>query len=257
MKISKVCLWLAVFGGLLSGGPAAVRAGTFSNLHFIGFSPDGKYLAFEQYGTGDGSGYPFARIYFVETAKNAVAGQPFEVMINSERSSEEAARRRARQLAAKRMRDFKIERGNTGKLLVAQLATDRTKEKSPDGAPGDPQKVRFNDLIDLTDQEPFFELRLKPERAASAACQGEDFSAYKFELTLAYVRDGIDDPKSVKILQKDARLPASRGCVLAYQIERVYSYKNKLAVFLRLAKPGYEGPDKDYMAVTGEYAPPY
>ena len=52
-----------------------IHAGDYAELNYIGVSKDGKHLAFEEYGTQDGSGYPYSNIYFIDVDKNVYAAK--------------------------------------------------------------------------------------------------------------------------------------------------------------------------------------
>ncbi|MGQ3280698.1 MAG: DUF2259 domain-containing protein, partial [Shinella sp.] len=43
---------------------AGASAGDFSTFQTLGFSPDGKVYAFEEFGVQDGSGFPYSTVYF-------------------------------------------------------------------------------------------------------------------------------------------------------------------------------------------------
>ena len=43
-----------------------------------------------------------------------------------------------------------------------------------------------------------------------------------------------------RVLQRDARLPASRQCALGYDLETAWRYKNSLAVVVRVFSEGYD-----------------
>jgi predicted secreted protein len=252
MKISGICLlWTALC--VMFGLPGAARAATFANLHFIGFSADGKYLAFENYGIGDGSGYPFSSIYLIDTVKNSVVGKPFKVMIEDELGLEATARKRVAALARRKMRELRIVTGNTGELLAARLMTDRAFNDSLLRGDGNEQKVRFNGVKYLYTYDQYYELTLKSVPVKPAACRDEGLDYHKLELILDHYEGGKKTWMPTLTLQKDETLPASRGCPVGYDIETVYAYKGKLAVFLRVWTPGYEGPDVNYMAVTGHF----
>ena len=49
---------------LLLAAPAV--AGDRALADFIGFSEDGRYFAFEEYGVQDGSGFPYSTIYVID-----------------------------------------------------------------------------------------------------------------------------------------------------------------------------------------------
>lgn len=64
MRIATACLLAAC---------AACLANDAATLEFIGFSGDGRYFAWEQYGVQDGSGFPWSEITIQETDGGAVA----------------------------------------------------------------------------------------------------------------------------------------------------------------------------------------
>ena len=47
---------------------ASARAGDVAELEILGFSDDGGVFAFEEYGVQDGSGFPYANRYYIDTA---------------------------------------------------------------------------------------------------------------------------------------------------------------------------------------------
>ena len=67
-------------------------AGDYANLNFIGFSKDGRYLAFEEYGIQDGSGWAYSKFYFVDVAKNAYAAPSISTWIKNDYATERQAR---------------------------------------------------------------------------------------------------------------------------------------------------------------------
>ena len=195
------------------------RAGDAATLEFWGFSPDGKYLAFEQYGVRDGSGFPYAELYVVEVGGNTlVAGA--NVVIQSERAGLRAARQRALAQIQAALRRYRIVRGNQGRFAGAvgkNSALQRlefssyTLELTTSDAPS-PGNC-------LTDRPKLLELRLLTGR-------GE------------------------RVLQRDRRLPASRACAYDYQIHSVFVLGSSLAVFVQVTRDGFEGPDLRWMVVT-------
>ena len=248
---SKICLLLTIVCVLVLA-PAKASAGDYANLKFIGFSRDGKYLAFTQYGTGDASGYPFASVYLVDVEQNKFVSKPFEISIENEKSTEEAAIRKAEALAARKMRALKIERGNTGTLVLAHLMTDWTYEEWRSRGEDDEQIIKFNDYLNPNSPNnyEYYQLTLKPVPVKTGC--SDYYTHYMMELTLDHINQGEKDMEA-QILQKDAALPASRGCPQGYRIESVYSYKGKIAVFINVFTQGWEGPDMRYMIVTGNW----
>lgn len=219
-------------------------AGDYANLNFIGFSKDGKFLAFEEYGTGDGAGFPYSNIYFINTEKNAFAASPVTVFIENETATETQARNKAKFAAAKKLRDLKIVNGNTGTHAVSHLLTDFTSNRA---SSAEVDVVRFAEIVASMYRSGDYELSLKPILTKSKDCEIYGFDTYKFELTL---KD--NENKLSRFLQKDAELPKSRGCALGYAIQDVYIFEDNLVTFLNVFKPGFEGPDMRFMAVSGK-----
>ena len=91
-----------------------------------------------------------------------------------------------------------------------------------------------------------FVLSLKITEGKLKACEkGEP--TFKFELSL---RNDGTEAKNERVLHKDPTLPASRGCANSYSIQNVYLYNNRIAVFLNVYLPGFEGKDMRYLVVT-------
>jgi predicted secreted protein len=220
-------------------------AGDFAALNFIGFSKDGRYLAFEEYGTQDGSGYPYSNIYFVDTVKNTYAAPKVSVMIENESGAESAARMRSAALVAKKLKQFGIIRGNTGKLLVSHLMTDQTYDDGTNVDKGD--LVKFHEEVWSMHREGDYELKLTPVKVKVKGCEPYEQDPFMMELKLT---DNRADTS--KFLQKDTTLPDSRGCALCYRIQDVYLYKGLIAVFMGVFTQGFEGPDMRFMVAAGK-----
>jgi predicted secreted protein len=222
-----------------------VRAGDYATLNFIGFSQDGKYLAFEQYGVQDESGFPYSSYYFIDVAKNAFAVPPVQVRIDNELATQKQARTRAKLRSAATLRRLRIVSGNTGQLTVARMLTDLSLEHPGSGKP---QRVNFAEIVDSMYRSGNYELVLNPVEVKVKTCQHTDQPIYKFDLSL---RD--KDADKTVILQKDGPKPLSDFCLSEFAIQFVYLYKENIAVFLNIYDPGFEGPDMRYLVVTGKY----
>src|SRR5262245_52515062 len=83
---------------ILAAVPAAAsHAGDASELNILGFSADGGIFAFEEYGVQDGSGFPFANRFYIDTEKDDyVAGSPVRITIEDDGATVEAARAAAK-----------------------------------------------------------------------------------------------------------------------------------------------------------------
>lgn len=235
--------------------PANRLAGDFAKLNFIGFSKDGRHLAFEEYGAGDPGGW-YSKTYFIETEKNSLPAAPVLFLDEEGATSQSFVRRQTKVAAAKNMRRFKIAPGNHGRLLVAHLLSDWTYSDSfvLKSRETNREKVKFNDYLNPNspNQYEFYELTLNMTPFESESCGSAPFGAYKIELLLDHLKDNEKDMNTV-VLQKDETVPAARGCPYGYRIESVYLYEGKLAVFLNVYSHGFEGPNMRYMVVTGKW----
>ncbi len=253
--MKKIKLLLVVFAFCVAAfTPACVFAGDYAQLDFIGFSIDGKYLAFEEYGTHDGSGFPYSNFYFVDVEKNAYAASPIKKTIGegpideSKISGEEVIRGKAKKAATANLKKFKIVARNTGNLVVARLLTDIGADKLSPGDEKKDQTLGFTDYVYGNVYENLFELTLKTFEVKIKECDYNYEPVLKFELLLN--GRNFDSPK---ILQSDMSLPTSRNCPLTYSIQNVYLFGNKIAVFMNVYSMGFEGPDMRYLVVTGKY----
>ena len=247
MKIIKNYLFLLAFFAFVIL-PANIFAGDYATLNVIGFSMDGKYLAFEEYGVQDGSGFPYSTIFIIDVAKNSYAVPPVKKQTEKETVTGDAIRLTAKTAAAANMKKFKIVPGNTGKLVVARLITDLNAGNVKPGNEGKNQKIEFTDYRDSSYYEREYELLLKTSEVKTKACEYASEPVLKFDLMLKETK-----AKTEKILQSDKTLPESRGCSLAYSIQSVYVYKNNVAVFLNTYSTGFEGPNMRFLSVTGIY----
>ena len=225
-----------------------VSAGDFATLNFIGFSKDGKYLAFEEHGTHDGSGFPYSDIYFIDVAKNSFAAAPVRVRIENEVATERQARNNARLKATPSLRKFRIVEKNTGTMVVSRLLTDVAVNNFLSSDADKTQTVNFAEIIGSMYRLGDYDLTLRPTEIKNKDCDYSDRPIYKLQLSLQE-----KEQNKTLILQKDDTLPSSRSCPIHYAIQYVYLYENNIAVFLNTYHIGFEGPDMRYMAVTGKY----
>jgi predicted secreted protein len=234
MKKHKAFL---LFMTLLVLLPGKLLAGDYAALNFIGFSKDGKYLAFEEYGTQDGSGFPYSNFYFVDVQKNSFVGKPFTFRIDNETATEAATRKKARLAVAKRLQALKIVQGNTGKHIVSRLITDLAETDT----------FKFAEEIGSFWHKGDYTLTLKKTEIKTTDCEVYELPTHLLNLTL---KDNEGDKTFV--LQKDETLPKSRGCALDYRVQEIFMYEGRIAVFINVFTPGFEGQDMSFMVVTGE-----
>ncbi len=216
------------------------RAGDYASREIIGFSPDGTYFAFEQYGVQDGSGFPYSDIFLIDTRKDEwMKGYPIRTLIEDESVSLSQLRTRtAREVAAVRGNFRLNEPGD-------HLASNPLAELS-----ADPHRVVVNAAHRFTPPvERPVTFELAEFELASESCSQYAAGPFKgFELTLR------PESGDAITMHRDSRIPESRGCPLGYAIADILSHESDgritYAVLLHVQTLGFEGPDSRFMAVT-------
>ena len=232
---------IALAASLLSA--AGASAGDFSTFQSLGFSPDGKIYAFEEFGIQDGSGFPYSNVYFINTEKDAyLAGTPIRVRIDSEEADIAKARADSRYKAKALIDQHKV-LSNTGVLAAFNPMGEgnvdpRRIEYVPhaiEPVPGGSYALTLDEIaLDL------------PDMCRDIAPDG----GKGFRLKLVR-RDG---EATDKVLHEDTRVPESRNCPLSYQISGAVAFHpsgaDPVHVALVLVRSfGFEGADGRWIAV--------
>ena len=253
-------------------------AGDYAQLQFIGFSKDGKFLAFEEFGMSASDMRGYSTIFFVNTAKNSFAAPSISDQLKEDElesydhSFDSPARRRAMLKAGPTLRRLRIVAGNTGRQVISRLLTDVSDESA---SPYGPKSVAFAPdrresmlngryylKLQEVSQNQFCKEAEDPELVKYTWPTGEPMSIaespnrktknderqklYSFDLSLK-----IDDLSKTIVLQKAGPAPAARGCAVDYRIQSVHMYRDKIAVFIGVFTPGFLGDNIRLMAVTG------
>lgn len=217
--------------------PATASAGDYADRTVIGFSPDAAYFAFVEYGVQDGSGFPYANAYVIDTASDMwLPGTPARVRIDDERATVTAALTRAIDGIRPLLDHHAI--ATRPVVLTARPLTELT----------DPHEVGF--LLQMPvppslDDAHILILTESEMAAANCPDMGEPFMGFTLDLLLPDSR--------VKRLSHDVgSIPASRRCPLGYHISEVLTDPERtvLVVLIDVMSVGFEGPDRRFMAVT-------
>ncbi len=230
---------LAALAVVCAVGPA--RAGDFADRAILGFSPSGGVFAFEQYGVQDGSGFPYAEIFVIDTARDAwVSGTPIRVRIDNEQATLAQARRQAAAQAAPILSKLGV--ADAGRLLA---------RNPPSEISADPHKVTVDaSRMVPPRQEPWtFSLAEYPLPAKHCPDIGAGpIKGFRLEARKA---DG-----AAQVWHQDDAVPESRGCPLSYAISDVIVAEPEgappkvFAVLVSVFTVGFEGPDRRFIAVT-------
>jgi predicted secreted protein len=213
-------------------------AGDRALLDVIGFSEDGRFFAFEEYGVQDGSGFPYSNIYVVDVIKDDWFGPPTRVLIEDETAGRFAARTEAMAKAAP---------------LIAETGIDYPADMiavQGDGEGGDGLTLDFSTpgyFPGETSDPLALALEMFPVDSPQPC---EDYLGEKakgFELTLT-------EGDTVTSLHQDAdTIPGSRGCPTTYRIYAVvvpqYFPPEHGVAIISVYPFGFEGPDRRFIAV--------
>jgi len=222
---------------LLLAGPAL--AGDYADREFLGFSEDGRYFAFEEYGVQDGSGFPYSNIYFIDIDSDSwVDGTPIRLRIDTDGAPLHETRAEARDKAQPFLAKMGISRA--GLLAASNPATETS---------ADPHSVSFLPRLIVPPSGDGMTLRITESEMPAGICP--DFGApYKgFTLTLE------DEAGETVTLHADDAIPASRRCPVGYAISDVVTFHPAgetavLVVVLSVFSLGFEGPDRRFIAVS-------
>ncbi len=252
--MSKRIAAILVVAGL-TASPA--QAFDILALKVLGFSPDGRYFAFMQYGPQWDAGKLFAETYVIDASTDRyVQGAPVRVStdMKEDASSDKiepelkAFLGRVGQRTASLIGQHKI--GKPGAVLASVADTrvgdyEHTEAKPPPPAGATEVTAKHSQLGELklkleTKEIPWPKSsRLYAGKEAPSCASEVEGKGAAFRLTLE--RGG-----RTILLQDDKTVPASRNCVSGYGIAEVHAFdrpdgKITLAVILGMKARGFEG----------------
>lgn len=222
----------------LALAPTAGKAGDYAERNALGFSPDGSHFAFEEYGVEDGSGFPYANIFVIDTATDSwVAGTPIRVRLDDEGASLGAARAEALAQA----RPLLVDRQITVVPFVA--ASNPLTETS-----ANPAAVSFQPRR-RGRPNTSYHLALAEYELPEPDCPDIGFGPFKgFRLTMTA------PDTSQRVLVEDRSIPRSRHCPIGYSISEVLTFTGNgppvAVVMINVFSIGFEGPDRRFIAVA-------
>lgn len=239
------------FAGFLAGlamlfAASGASAGDTASLEVLGYSPDGKVFAFEEYGISDGAGFPYSNIYFIDIEEDKfLPGTPIRVHVEEEGplgKVRETARAKAAALATK------YQLADNPGVIVAYNA--------PSEIDSDPHKVRFQSYVSAPPHGYTNTLVLsEKDFPISADCAGFADSYKGFTLRLTEYQGQAMD----KIVHDDTSVPKSRLCPNDYRIGAVISSEIReapLVAMILVGSYGFEGNDRRWIAVpVNPYGP--
>ena len=226
---------------------SSARAGDAAERDILGFSPDGRYFAFEQYGVQDGSGFPYSEIFLIDLSDDSwVEGTPVRVRLENESRSLEAARRQA--LAAAQPFLAKARVTNNARIFASNVLYETIQN---------PRLMSFRTFYaSFGHLEPGeaddAEITLRLEEIVLPApkdCPAGDTPLAGFVLKAKHGSGSFEE------VYRDREIPASRRCPLKYSLSDAVSLLaadgriQRLVVMINIFSYGFEGPDRRFVAV--------
>lgn len=223
--------------------PAPASAGDAAQLKILGFSKDGGIFAFEEYGIQDGSGFPYANRFYIDTSNDSfLKGTPIRVRIDDENASLDTVRKQAREQGQPIVGDSELaaNRGFTaGFNAVTELSAD-------------PHRIMVNPRAVFPPIDPALEFRLEDiPMSGGPVCDALGQTA-GFRLLRINAQPG----GKTELVHEDESIPQSRGCPHGYSFGGVQTFSHTnfqvYAVLIAMRGQGFEGPDHRWIAVTGK-----
>lgn len=231
---------------LMSAGTRALAADA-AERQILGFSPDSRYFAFEQYGTEDGSGFPYSDIFIMNTQTDSwIDGSPVRVRLADESATVASARDQSRNLASKLLGEFRI--GEPGILFASQSTYQKVSDprqisfRTSYLSGGHTESISFDDQNVLTVTVQEFVL------PSPSTCPVGDTPFAGFALK---IRMGHEEEQEI---YRDKQIPASRGCPVHYSLSDVLGHSDstgayRFIVLLSVYAFGFEGLDRRFLAI--------
>jgi len=236
MRAVLLALFVALFA-------LPARAGDTASVEIIGFSPDGRVFAFEEYGIQDGSGFPYSHRFYIDTSNDKfLANTPIRVTIEDEGATLDDARKRAKLRGEKIVADAVLAR-NRGVTAGFNAVTELS---------ADPFRMAVNPRPVHPPVDDPVEFRLEEiAMAPIERCEGlGDIVGIRL------IRVAAAPGERTELRHEDQKIPLSRGCPVGYRIGGLQTFfpdngQPVYALLIAIRRFGFEGPDYRWIAATG------
>lgn len=228
---------------LASSAGRRAYAGDGGNWRILGFSEDGQYVSWERSGIEDGSESARSDIYILDVERNRSAVPAISVIL---------ARDPHTRTAAPSEEDARKINLTKAKALLKKLGIDsrfkaerrelRNRRRVPPDDPGHEHMARTTAQLAWRDTEWTLVLQEVADKRRGDEGMGP---LRMFDLRLS--GGGTE-----MVLQKDMRLPRSRGAVYAYDLGSVWTYRSSLIVVISYLAPGFEAQNWNVLLVTAK-----
>jgi predicted secreted protein len=214
-------------------------------INMLGYSAEGNYFGFEQFGIHDGSGFAFSEVFIVDLAHDKwTAGTPFEVQAADEEEPLAEVRAEAMAKARDKLDEYKIGVPVQILALIGEGEASRTGKRMSWSTP-----ACCGPGYTQTDA---FDLLIENRGISSTEEYCKDMSPVGFNLT-------YQDQFGHRELHMDGDvLPPSRGCTLDYRIYAVVEpfedyyaegFDGGRVAIIATYPFGFEGVDRRFLVV--------
>jgi predicted secreted protein len=244
----------AILALILAFCAGAAQAGDAAARRIIGFSPDGNYFAFEQYGVLDraDSHSGWSEIDIVDTQSGQLLGGAPILVVDDKTgaASLQQARAHAAAKAAPLLAKYSI--GMRGKRTEYDFTTaPDTMIPAANIAHVESASERLLGVFQLE--------RILADSTKDCAASLETAPPGDKTGKALGFRVSMEDigGKPVKVLQDDKTVPESRNCPTSYSLAEVYEYRPPAkpavaAVLVQSFSQGHDGRDRRFIAVAGQ-----
>jgi predicted secreted protein len=214
----------------------------------LGFSPDGRYFSFEQYGVQDGSGFPYSEIFIIDLKEDRwLEGTPVRIRLDDETQGLTRARAEASSKAREFLQSAKIE--DNARILASNPVNQLG---------GNPRQLVFRSFYTsfghLETIEPGEEdvISLVLEERVLPTPEGCPIGDTPMAGFLLKAKRGNGAFAEV---HRDDSIPKSRGCPLRYSLSDAVAYAGedgrtqRLVALVNVFSFGFEGPDRRFIAI--------
>jgi predicted secreted protein len=244
---------------LLAAAPEA-RAGDGSAIHVLGFSADGRYFAFEQYGEQDGSGTLHSTITAVETiGDRLVKGMPVAAIMDPDNPA------LGKEPRDKQLADIRAKAAADAAAILQQLGISVPGHMVAAVRDSRARSILAPDHVRAAMKTAVTTVTLPADRFGADT----RLVLREFDIALPRCKDLVngEHPNGFGLtlerksrpsihLSRDQTIPVSRGCPQHYGIAEAHALplpdgSHALAVFIQYFYTAFEGPDRRFIVVTG------
>ena len=221
---------------------ATAHAGDYAYEQVIGFSKDGRYFGFEEYGVQDGSGFPYSNLYVIDLETDTFApSTPVRLLKKDEATSLASVRWEVKTMAKDILQKYKLH--YPAVVAYARGLGDFAGSSDAQSTPITSRVVLPSHTDPTEGRGDYFDLVLKHIPVPSAGSCPID--------TIGFQMEKIDPNGKRRFVHRDEKIFLSRGCPLKYRLSRIYLPSTRsgdfAAALISVFQLGFEGPDRRFV----------